>query len=553
MVGGVTSRNGGRRRLARAGVAALRDEISGAGRLVPVLALIVVFCLLDRLLMRVTRLPSDSYYEAVLIVEFFKHLPQAGWQAMLAALPFIVVAPFCRRLPHYSWNEFQNGRSLRIIISAVSFLLAWSMSTVDHNLYFNQAYSLDRALVLIFFALIIWRPFYVLPFLIATIPLLGQGNLPLTGSSLTMPLLPLRILILFAATLLLACLIRCQKTTPFTFAVLCMVAAHYWPSGFGKLTREWIFHDQVGFLLPATYANGWLGFLEPATIESLTQLLLRINVPIKIFTIVIECGAIFALWRRSVFMAFLAGCIALHIGILLVTGICFWPWIAIEATLLVILAWNREFAGADIFTRWHFAASILLVASASIWLRPVALCWLDVNATYTYRIEATGQSGKKYWLPPLWFAPYDNQFTLGSFGYISRMPTLSIAWGVTADSAVAKRLEEAQSPEQILVAELELGHERFDAEATSTFAQFLRRFLDNYNKRQSRNTWLSWFRAPPQLWTFAPTDAFSGQELLSKVTVYQVLSCYCQGKYAEIRIIPVLAVNVMRAADDDAE
>ncbi len=534
-------------------LAALRGETPGAAQLIPVFALVGIFTLLNRVLMRCVVLPEESYHHSILLFEFLKFLPQMDGKGKLIALPLIVLAVFCVRLPGTGWHHLDQGRALRWSMAAVAFFLGWMSSTLGYNSYFNQAYPIDRVLLVGFFAMLVWRPFFVLPFLIVSLPLLGQCNVPLSGSFLTMPLLPAKILILFLAMLLLNQLTRSAKTAHFVFAMLCVVAAHYWPSGLGKVTPQWLLHDQVGLMLPATYANGWLRFLELSEIESLTAWLLRLNAPMKFFAILVECGSLLAIYKRSVFAAFLLGCIALHTGIFFTSGICFWLWVAVECVLLVVLACNRNFASADIFTPWHFAASVLLILSAGVWLQPVALCWLDVNATYTHRLTATGQDGKTFSLPPRWFAPYDNQFTLSSFLFLAESPSLSIVWGVTPDTETAIRLAEANSPDAVLAVERELGQVRFDAEKTAKFKQFLERFVMHFNQRGAEHSWFRLLRAPPQLWTFPAENALDEYASIQAVTVEQVLSCYCGGRYSEIRSRPLLHVEVPDRASRSAQ
>ena len=108
-----------------------------------------------------------------------------------------------------------------------------------------------------------------------------------------------------------------------------------------------------------------------------------------------------------------------YLGVFALYGFLFWTWILLDAALLVILVRDWRPRRMEIYSRGHVMLSILLIGFASLWANPPHLGWFDTRLSYVYRLEAIGESGKRYALPPRFFAPYADLFTMASFGYLT--------------------------------------------------------------------------------------------------------------------------------------
>ncbi|MGK7872116.1 MAG: hypothetical protein AB4426_01995 [Xenococcaceae cyanobacterium] len=512
--------------------------------------LLILYGALERLVMITGHLPQASYEQPVIFIELGKRIVRLfgmllhGYSLFFLVTALLLVGFILTRYPslrcHYhflwhSWSVFDCSTELRLFITLVAGIMAWSFSTYDYNLFFNQGHYLDRVLLIVLVLLIYWRPVFVFPFLFLLVSIVWQFTYPIGGYSWAEKQLLVRILILFMATFLLYGATGSRKIADFLFFVCCLFASHYLAPGLGKIQLNWLAQDRIYFLMPNTYANGWLAFLEPGTIATLTKTLSLFNWPMKVSTLLLECGALFCLWRRTALRFFLMGWIAFHLGIFFVSGICFWQWMVLEACLLLLFFRKGQVPSMPIFTRRHFVLSIALIITVTVLSKPVALSWLDARVTYTYRFEALGESGKRYALPPRFFMPYDFQFTLSGFHYLAQPPHLSILWGATGDRALADALVRSKSSEEIEALELERGTSYFNSYQTAQFDNFIKQFIGNLNLRRSKDTWLSALQAPPQLWTFSKDDPFKGQERIVRVIVYQILSLYDDEQYLEIR------------------
>lgn len=509
-------------------------------RVLPAGALVVLYMILERVLHASGLLPAAHYEQPVLFIEAGRHL--LGRPLLLGLL--LVGGGFLGlryRVHRLRWEELgaDEGRSLRLLVVLCAFLLAWTYATYPFNFYFDRGHYVDRLLLVVLLPAIYWRPVFVFPFLFVFFPIIHQFSLPIGGFAWTIPILPARVLILFAAAIILHLLTGRSQAVPFVFVLCCLIASNYWVSGLGKLELGWVARDRISYMLPATYANGWLGFLEPDALAAWTRLLARFDVPMKAGTLLVECGALVCLWRQATLRFFLVAAVAFHVGVFVVSGICFWMWIVLDVVVLVLFLWKRGRVNLPIFTRSYFLLSVVLIAGSPFWLKPMELAWLDARVTYTYRLEATGASGRTYSLPPRSFAPYDYVFTLGNFRYLVPEPRLRITWGASHQPAVVDRLATATTPAHIWSLERALGETAFDASRRAAFDDFIRRFVGHRNARHTARPWWRWLQAPPSLWTFARADGFDGSESLEKVIVYEVTSLYDDSEYREIRRTPV--------------
>lgn len=507
--------------------------------------LLSLFVGLELWLVRLTFLPEASYRRPVIVAEFARLLVPVHAGAVLA----LVVGGMCAaaalrtRSLGPRWSDFDGGPRLQRLVVLVAAVLAWAYATYPYNFYFDQAHHVDRLLLLALVPLIFRRPVFVLPFLVVLLLILGQFSHPIGGFSRAGPMLLIRVLLLFAACWLVRIGTGRGRAADFLFLLCCLIAAHYWVSGLGKVQIGWLTQDRIGWLLPATYASGWLAFLEPDTISAATRVLLALNWPMKIGTLLIECGALVALWRRGGLRALLIAWIALHTGIFLITGIFFWMWMLLDAAVLLLFLGPRA-PQLPIFTRPHAALSLLLIGGGELWFRPQELAWLDARVSYTYRMEAVGASGRSYTVPPRFFAPYDYQLTLGNFRYLTPAPHLAITWGATYQPELASALEHATSPERVLALEARVGDDAFDPARSATFDRFVQRFVGGRNQRRREWNWWTPWQAPPLLWTFARGPSPSTGDPIAAVVVRQVTSLFDDRSYREIRERTVRVIRV---------
>jgi hypothetical protein len=510
--------------------------------LVRIGSVLFLYVILDRFLMKITNLPFVNYQEPFIYFAFLKHIFTSWYLLLVITLAFSLF--MFRKNLFCSWTDFPKGKLIRFLVIIASGTLTWVFATYNYNLYYDQGHYFDRFLLFIFLLSIYWRPIFVLPFLTILLPIIWQFTV-LQGFSFAIPFLPIRLLTLVSAFFLIYLLVKKLPIFDFVFLTGCLIATHYWVSGFAKLSQSWILYDQFNFLLPATYANGWLGFLDSQTISSITQKLGYLNIPLKILTLMFEFGSMFFFFNRHSVRFFLCGWLFFHLGIFFVTGIFFWVWILLDGAFLYLFIKKDGISTLPIFNLKYVIVSIILIISGSLWSKPVVLAWFDVPLTYTYRFEAKTEGGKTYKLPPKFFAPFDYQFTLGRFAYLDHKPLIPIVWGVSSDSRISKQIMKLDSDKLLFSFEEQNGKVFFNEKSKEAFNLFIKQYIQNWNKHFSNRTYLSYIEAPRFLWTFPTSASFEqSKQPIKRIRVIQVMSFYNHGKYSEIRETVINEISI---------
>ncbi len=510
--------------------------------LVRIGSVLFLYVILDRFLMKITKLSFVNYQEPFIYFTFLKHIFTSWYLLLVITLAFSLF--MFRKNLFCSWTDFPKGKLIRFLVIIASGTLTWVFATYNYNLYYDQGHYFDRLLLFIFLLSIYWRPIFVLPFLTILLPIIWQFTV-LQGFSFAIPFLPIRLLTLFSTFFLVYLVVRKLPTADFVFLTGCLIATHYWVSGFAKLTPSWILYDQLNSLVPATYANGWLGFLDSQTISLITQKLSYLNIPLKTLTLMFEFGSMFFFLNRHSVKFFLCGWVFFHLGIFFVTGIFFWVWILLDGAFLYLFLKKDGISTLPIFNLKYLIVSMILIISGSLWSKPVVLAWFDVPVNYTYRFEAETEGGKTYKLPPKFFAPFDYQFTLGSFAYLDNKPLISTVWGASSDPSIGKRIMKLNSDKLLFSFEEQNGKVHFDEKSKEAFNLFIKQYIHNWNKRFSNQTYLSYIEAPRFLWTFPTSASFEqSKEPIKRIKVIQVMSFYNHGKYSEIRETMINEISI---------
>ena len=301
----------------------------------------LLYFYIDFAVEKTTMIPTEKYSQSIIGWEFlktlFSNIKNIVW------LPLILVLVFFWRRLNTPWQAFSHHKTLRILSVTSTALLAWVFSTYDFNLYYNQAHYFDRILLLIFIPLVWRRPIFILFFLLTLYPVLNQfkifGLFCVTNFHL-----PIHTLMMILAYFLFYIITKSRHISDFIFLFGCMYFAHYWWSGWNKISEEWLFHDPISALTSVVYANGWLGFLTPQDIGSLIGTISTLDAPIRLFVLVIELGCLFFLFHKKLPRFFLISFIFFHIGVFLMYGICFWLWIILDLVFLILLWKDKGFS-----------------------------------------------------------------------------------------------------------------------------------------------------------------------------------------------------------------
>lgn len=445
-------------------------------------------------------LDEEGYAASVLLTGMLRR------PAALAALlvPVIAVLACWRRL---SWRRLESRPLVRVLATAMAFVLVWAYACLHHNDFFDQSHSLDRWCLLLLAALVPVHPVFVIGALAQAALISHQLDFPLHLTSNTDKRPIFDVLVVVEAALLVRLIApRLRFTRTVLFIVLVLTAANYFRPGYAKVKIGWLAHEDLSLLFLAARDNGWLSGLSDDRVQSLVALLRALWWPLGITTLILELGAFFMLGRRWLAIGLLAGCSLLHVGIFAASGICFWKWVLLNSTLMACLIAMPAAARRDLFERRLFILSLVLIAFSHTLFRPKALGWYDTPLSTVYRFEAVGESDQLYEVAPIDMAPYEFSFAQGRFHFLSEGRSLMETYGSTHDLPVLEALLAANSREDIMAVVEQHGEKYSDPSQRAAMIRYLERTFAARNRAAGRESFLARLAPPPHKFTSGVTS-----------------------------------------------
>ncbi|MEM7010960.1 MAG: hypothetical protein AAF585_05695 [Verrucomicrobiota bacterium] len=415
----------------------------------------------------------------------------SSWAFVLMILASIGVV-VCS--PRWKWKR----DPLRWVTWIIVGILAWYAATTHFNFHYQQAFWIDRALIL-GLAIAAWfHPGFLAAFLALIYAWIAQLNLPLQNSwtdKLIVLHVGLAVFVWIAAEPFLN-----RRAGP--ILICAVIGGFYLAPALGKLQIGWLVSNDLSNLVRSAFLqNGWQSVLSPEFVE-------KYNPAILTFSLIAELAVLLFLTNRKICVAVLASLIALHVGIFLTSGIFFWKWIVLDAAMI----WYVLRLPGKTFQRqtWILClASMTVLAALS--LRVPMLAWYDSPMSYQFRFEATGESGRRYELLADDFAPYDLHFAQARFYFTTNHPQVVDTFGTTKHAGTLKALENSKEApiEATVVRYSELQRQEFE------------RFLQNWMSHQKPRLPI---HPPNHIHTkprpFVQAPRFDGSEPIQSIEIY---------------------------------
>ncbi len=497
---------------------------------VPISIVLVVYFILHRGLFWMTTLPIDTYYNDFIYLEFLKHITSKPYWLVLVLL----FLGFFNKKLLIAWSSFENSSLTRVFLTIVTLLLTWFYATYDINFFFNKVHYADRILLVFLTICIYWKPFFLIPYITVLLVIIGQFEYLPPFSIATPPFLLIKTIILFIAFYILKLAIKTYNQTTFIFLLGCLIATHYFTSGLNKLNIYWIFKDQISFLIPSAYANGWLSFLTPESIDKITEFASSFNTPLRLFTILIECGMLlfFINLKWSRFLIF--GAAIMHFGIFGYSGIFYWMWIVLLISASFIFS-KKKYNLDKIFNIKYFIISIIIIGTGRFWCQAVSLTWCDSPLNYTYKIYGETSNGERYRLSPDFFSQYDYQFTFGAVKFWQKQPRLEIIWGAT-DANTSSFFNTERAIDEIFEYEKQNGRLHNDDAKQKYYEDFLVQYVTNRNKSSAHFDYIKPIQAFPFFWTSPPSIINEAKQNIKQLIIVESTTFYSKKTgFQEIR------------------
>ena len=528
--------------------------------IVQISATLLVYQLLWLVQQTLGRLPESSYSQPWISAEVIRNIfsgdvvrqvPGRSIGALgFFAVTFAIFAgtafkyrQIIRPLP-LSWRQASKSKSLKRLIMLPVVLITWLSVTYQFNLYYEQGHYFDRVLLVVFAALVYWRPLFLVPFLVLVTAIYSQFLHPFPANpGWYEPSVLIRALTLFTATIVLPIGTRKESNNTFFFLLVCLLAASYWKSGTGKFF--WLSHPHLNLLTLGAYANQWLGFLHPATIVAIVKAIGIASIPMMAFAFCLELGSISVGWSKRWLCMFLVGFISFHIGVFATTGMFFWKWILFEVAFLFVLKSDKKNHWC-FFSRCHFIVSVLLILTCSLWANPRNLSWYDTPLTYRCEIDAIGESGNHYRLKTSCFEPYRDYFTLRPIEHLSEHPQLTSIWGITSNRKLAGEIVGLTNLAEVEALENESGTVFANENNAEKFDRFVTRFFGAHNRIGKMDSIWSHLKTPPHLWTIDNPDRHSDlpEEQIQRIEVIQKTYLFDGEEFACIRTREIHSVDI---------
>jgi len=500
-------------------------------------------------------LDMRSYLAPVLALEALR---SPALILLISAPSLLVLGAHC----HTRWDAIDPQRRARWLIWTVAGIFAWAFSANDVNLFFDQVHGLDRLLLVGLWIGLFFHPVAIVPFLGLLIVIASQQHHPLPEGPWSWPdkRLPLDVLLLFSAYLMLRSVLR-ERTKSFLlpFLLLCLVGWAYAHAAINKALLgphwyTWLAYDDLGNLFVASYVNGgWLRGLGDERIIQIAQVFHALRLPLAAVTFLSELSGLALVVRWTITRMLLPTFVLFHLAIAGSSGIFFWKWIVVDLALLWYLralrgdARRSSVAGASERAAWfggrRTVAALAVMLSARFVFPLVPFAWFDTRLINYFETYGVGDSGSRYRIDARFFAPYDIILQQSRHYYVLNEPVLVGTYGTTLDWNVLKALESA-TPQGLPELRRQFGQRWTSEETASVFYDFVRRYVDNAQRRGGRDSFWTVIAPPYHFRTTLPQDVYRFQEPLKEVAIEFVEFLYDGQRITETRRIPVARLAV---------
>lgn len=473
------------------------------------------------------------------------HVPYYSFSILLSALlnPYFLlglVLMYCPlvflRKTFFS-KEFVYQSSECLLVFAAAFLLTWELVTYNYNFYLNSAFYFDRVVLILLTVALLRFPLLTPLYIAFAFVYRSQFNYPVAGFELYDKRLLFDILIMFVSFRYIKAFISDFKFS-FVWLVLCIVGANYFYTGLAKITisphgYEWLTQNNLANLFLNVHLRGWLANTNEATISSIWNFLNSWHLLLQLLVLLAELSAIFLLRSKKLSILILSSTFLMHLCIFCCGSMLFWKWMAIDAILIFLITKNKMVA-EELKHKTLFGTSVLIIAFAFIWLRPVMIGWFDtpVNQYFTYEVE--DKNGTTYQLTKNEMNPYHQWFQYDHFLFLVNKPCLPITgFGYTSKFKLFDALKNA-NPETLVSLSAEKGTNQYDEQKVQAYNSFIKTYFRNRNKQLNNKLLISALAAPHHLHGSSGGLLYKNQEPVTKFRVIYHLTISSSGKASQV-------------------
>lgn len=425
----------------------------------------------------------------------------------LSLILFILAPIFIYRL---TWEKLidKNFISIKYFILFILSIYAWGVITLDYNLYFNQAYHLDRIILLILFILSFRFPLALVYFTILSLIFFNQvsyPNLECDFPKVYVYIKPLlEVLILFIVFMFVKKIYKKLSILAFFIVVLCFHASNYFIPGLGKVLLseqyiDWIWVNDLGNILIAKYSQGWLATLiDIDTMQIIVSWVSYFTVPMQVFAFLIQTIVLFIFINKRFSVILFISFELLHLGIFMASGIFFWRWMLLNFAIVYVIQNLDTEHIKKVFNYKIMLFTMPFIMLGYGFFHSYWLAWYDTPLNNFHKVYAITDDGEKYEVDINLFAPYDRAFYRNTLNSFIDIP-LKSRWDTTNQNIMRElttlSLQDTNSSlkKDIFTFEQKYGQNEFNLDEQEKTIKFIKIFFKNFNTYKDKKIIWTYF------------------------------------------------------------
>ena len=199
----------------------------------------------------------------------------------------------------------------------------------------------------------------------------------------------------------------------FVVVLLTMMVSHYFITALAKMALgpkpwSWPLDNRLHYLAASAYSWGWARFLPWARVRLVVKALRRVEVPLQCGVFLLELSCPLALLDHRLAAGFAFALAGFHLGVCLVSGLCFWDWAATDVLIGALLLTNPAGLGLPALLL-SLALLAIFPLRHKLW-KPMPLAWYDTPFTQRVHWVVVGSSGREYRLDNGFMCPHERLY-----------------------------------------------------------------------------------------------------------------------------------------------
>jgi len=430
------------------------------------------------------------------------------------------------------WSNFEHPKNIRLFITMLCIPLTWYFALGDYNYFHNDPYLLIRLVIIATNAFIYFHPSATPLYTFSLIIYINQfhNDTPSNYSSNDLYLL-VYVLILINIFLYWKAFTNNKNSKILLLLIFAIVGGHYVEAGVNKFINleEPLHNINIIYFSVGAYFNGWqlIDFNSDLINSFIENYIHELDIFLSASALCIELLFLFYTLNRKIFYIAMSSVIAMHILILMTSGIFFYKWIWLDLLLMYVI-YNTK--GTFVFNLRDYSTYLACIVLIYFVFKPWGQYSYSTPLSQTYEVVALGNNGNKYVMSDAYFSPYDKVFAQARFSELNNHHQRIVSpRGTTKNIEILKSLDKPH----LSIQDIDVLKSRFSPNATNSvnhwkyeqLEEFFNRFITNkYNQKDKFNIFT--YTSPVRHITYNRTlvsdyPRYAHQDRIDSIFIYQ--------------------------------